>query len=196
MAAIEERRSRFLAHAIPVQGRDDVVAAVAAFRHEHAGAAHVVHAFRAGPPNAIIEGASDDGEPSGTAGRPILSAIAGRELTFVAVIVIRYFGGTKLGTGGLVRAYTAAATAALDAAPCRTLELRREVEISCRYDEHHATRDVLTRCDARIISEAFAESISMTIVIREEELVTLQRLVGEIGRGGVVVAPRGAPRFS
>lgn len=111
-AELEVRRSRFLALAVPVAGRDEAAEQIARLRAEHPGASHVCWALLAGGHS----GMSDDGEPSGTAGRPILEVLRHHDLEGVLGAVVRYFGGVKLGAGGLVRAYTdAIATALLDA---------------------------------------------------------------------------------
>lgn len=110
--------SRFLAAAAPVPGRDAAESFLEELRQTYRDATHNCWAYRLAPPPGGSAGpeerSSDDGEPSGTAGRPILREIAGRDLVGVAVVVTRYYGGTKLGTGGLVRAYGAAAAAVLD----------------------------------------------------------------------------------
>ncbi|MBK4738889.1 IMPACT family protein [Noviherbaspirillum pedocola] len=111
-AEIEIRKSRFIALAVPVEDRAAALAIVDALRAQHPGAAHVCWALLAGGHS----GMSDDGEPSGTAGRPILEVLRHHELDGVLGAVVRYFGGVKLGAGGLVRAYTDAIAAALKGA--------------------------------------------------------------------------------
>lgn len=106
------KRSRHVGTALPVAGPDDLAPALEAVRDELPGANHHAWAMVTGP----VARCSDDGEPSGSAGRPILARIQGADLTDVLVIVTRYFGGTKLGVGGLVRAYGEAAAAVIDAA--------------------------------------------------------------------------------
>ena len=108
-ADIECRKSRFIALALPVAGRDAAQQVLSALRAEHAGATHVCWALLAGGHS----GMSDDGEPSGTAGRPIMEVLRHHELDNVLGAVVRYFGGVKLGGGGLVRAYTDAIATAL-----------------------------------------------------------------------------------
>ena len=108
-ADIECRKSQFIALALPVAGRDAAQQVLSALRAEHAGAAHVCWALLAGGHS----GMSDDGEPSGTAGRPIMEVLRHHELDNVLGAVVRYFGGVKLGAGGLVRAYTDAIATAL-----------------------------------------------------------------------------------
>lgn len=114
-AEVEISRSRFLATAHRVDSLDALAELVRAARRRHPDARHVCSAAVAGP-HGEASRSNDDGEPGGTAGAPVLSAIAGRELTDVAVLVVRWFGGVKLGTGGLVRAYGGIAADALDAA--------------------------------------------------------------------------------
>lgn len=104
--------SRFLAHVAPVADADAALAHVQAVRKEHHSSRHVCWAYRLGDEGGETR-SSDDGEPSGSAGKPILAAIEGADLTWVCVTVTRWFGGTKLGVGGLVRAYGGAAAAAL-----------------------------------------------------------------------------------
>ncbi|XYI42642.1 Putative translation regulator, IMPACT (imprinted ancient) protein family [Cupriavidus necator] len=111
-AEIEIRKSRFLALALPVADRDAAMAALQALRAEHPTATHVCWALLAGG----ASGMSDDGEPSGTAGRPILEVLRHHDLDGVLAAVVRYYGGVKLGAGGLVRAYTDAIAAALKTA--------------------------------------------------------------------------------
>jgi uncharacterized YigZ family protein len=108
-AEIEIRKSRFIALAVPVPDRDAAMAAIQALRAEHPTATHVCWALLAGGQS----GMSDDGEPSGTAGRPILEVLRHHDLDGVLAAVVRYYGGVKLGAGGLVRAYTDAIAAAL-----------------------------------------------------------------------------------
>lgn len=126
-------KSRFIAHAMPVSSLEEARAYVASVKEEYRDATHNVPAIITGPKQEI-QWASDDGEPSGTSGLPMLKLIAAEGLTNLAVVVTRYFGGIKLGTGGLARAYTAAARAGLDAAGrCSVMEsslLRYEFEYS------------------------------------------------------------------
>ncbi|WP_347753846.1 YigZ family protein [Agrococcus sp. ProA11] len=114
-AEVEISRSRFLATAHRIGSLDELAELVRATRRRHPDARHVCSAAVAGP-HGEASRSNDDGEPGGTAGAPILSVIAGRELTDVAVLVVRWFGGVKLGTGGLVRAYGGIAAGALDIA--------------------------------------------------------------------------------
>ena len=124
--------SRFIATAAPVASADAAAARLADARAAHPTASHTAYAWRIHGPS-IAERASDDGEPSGTAGRPILQCLQGRGLTDVAVTVTRYFGGTKLGTGGLARAYGGAAATALEAASVVALVPIETWRVRCSY---------------------------------------------------------------
>jgi uncharacterized YigZ family protein len=127
------QKSRFIAHAMPVTSYDEAKEYVASVKEEYRDATHNVPAIICGPKQEM-QWASDDGEPSGTSGLPMLKLISGEGLTNLAVVVTRYFGGIKLGTGGLARAYTAAAKLGLDAAGrCDVMEsilLRYEFDYS------------------------------------------------------------------
>lgn len=111
----KEKGSKFISYAMPVNSVEEAKAEIARLRKEHHKARHVCFAYRLGE-NAEIYRAADDGEPGGTAGKPILRCLESRNLTNSMVAVVRYFGGTLLGTGGLIRAYRAAAEDALDKA--------------------------------------------------------------------------------
>ena len=121
----EIRRSRFIAHIAPVADRTEAEAYLAAVKRQYKDATHNVPAMILGP-GQEIQWASDDGEPQGTSGAPILQMLAKHELTNVIAVVTRYFGGTKLGTGGLIRAYTGSAALALEAAGMHRTEIESE----------------------------------------------------------------------
>lgn len=109
------RKSRFIGHAAPVSGAEDALAFLEGIRKEHRGASHNCFAYSIGPNKGIIR-YGDDGEPSGTAGKPIVEVMSAKDVTDCIVVVTRYFGGILLGAGGLARAYAHAAAIALDAA--------------------------------------------------------------------------------
>lgn len=133
-AELEIRKSRFLAAALPVADREEAREVLAGFRAEHPTATHVCWALLAGGQS----GMSDDGEPSGTAGRPILEVLRHHDLEGVLGVVVRYFGGVKLGAGGLVRAYTDAIATAL--AGAETVERVPETVLSVAADYADAER--------------------------------------------------------
>ncbi|MDR2903133.1 MAG: IMPACT family protein [Clostridiales bacterium] len=130
-AEIIEKKSRFIAAAAPIASEEEAQAFVLAVRKKHYNANHTIYAFTAGLDREILR-YSDDGEPSGTAGMPVLNILTGAALRNTVVVVTRYFGGTLLGTGGLARAYTAAAKDALLSA--KTVEKNRYAVIEAEID--------------------------------------------------------------
>lgn len=142
--------SRFRASAHRVESEDECAARLAAARRAYHDATHHCSAYRVGPDDPV-ERSDDDGEPSGTAGAPILHAIRGRDLWRTQVIVTRWYGGTKLGTGGLARAYGEAAALALDAAPRRTLRRVAAFEVTCAWDDVGAVEAVLARHGGAVV---------------------------------------------
>lgn len=141
-AAFEVRGSEFIGHAAAVGSTEDAEAFIGSIGAEHADAAHNVPAYRVRA-DPFREYASDDGEPSGSAGKPVLSVLSGRGLENVCVVVTRYFGGTELGVGGLVRAYSHAAKAALDSAGTRERRPQERFRAVVGYDDSGTVRGIL-----------------------------------------------------
>jgi uncharacterized YigZ family protein len=141
-ARFSVRGSEFIAPAAPVDAVDAAESFVDEVRDEYADATHNVPAYRVRS-DPFREYASDDGEPSGSAGKPMLSVLQGRELENVCVVVTRYFGGTKLGVGGLVRAYSAATKDVLDAADVVERRPRERFEAVVEYDDSGTVRGIL-----------------------------------------------------
>jgi uncharacterized YigZ family protein len=184
-------RSRFVASVHRIGALDELPELVRTARRAHPDARHVCSAGVAGP-NGEASRSNDDGEPAGTAGSPILSAIAGRELTDVAVLVVRWFGGVKLGTGGLVRAYGGIAAEALDAAGrLRRLpatELTGTVAIGDAPRLEHALRTA----GHEPVVEYLGERATVRLVVDDARLVEATALLAQLGvavdaRGGLVV---------
>jgi uncharacterized YigZ family protein len=174
----EIKKSRFIAHAAPAASG----AAALAFFSEIGDptATHNCWAYK------TAEGYrfNDDGEPGGTAGRPILQAIEGKGLTDVAVLVIRYFGGTKLGTGGLVRAYGGCAAKCLDAAPKKIIVPSTTVYCTCNYSDAERVRVRLTQAGAVISNENFgAQGVTWTLVIAVSDLHLVQEVYTDQTKG-------------
>ena len=130
----EEKRSRFPAAAYPVRTEEEALSLIAAEKKKTYDARHHCWAYVLGPNRETVR-FRDDGEPSGTAGKPILEVLLGREIRDVLIIVTRYFGGTLLGTGGLVRAYTAAAQDALEKAGTALVIPAKKASVTCGYTD-------------------------------------------------------------
>lgn len=161
-----ERASRFLAFALPCASADEAGEAVARLSREYHDATHVAFAWKLGSGDAAATRASDAGEPAGTAGRPIAAAIEAANVTDVCVAVVRYFGGTKLGTGGLGRAYREAAARALEAAGARAVFARRTVVVTCPYGRLGAVKRLVRSPEIAIVAEEFGEQSRVTLDVR------------------------------
>ena len=178
--------SRFIGEAFPVRTEEEAMARLEAVRKREHAATHWCWAYRLG-----VEGDafrySDDGEPSGSAGAPILRQIEARELTNTLVVVTRYYGGTKLGTGGLVRAYGEAASEVLDAARIVEHVVRVPVRLRFAYDDTSPAMHTVNRFDAEIAEQHYAEDTELVVRVRRSEADALRAAFVEAlgGRGTV-----------
>lgn len=180
------RNSRFLAEALPVATQEDARHILKERKDKYNDATHVVHAFIVGETGGIL-GCSDDGEPSGTAGRPVLEVLKGSEITNIIITVTRWFGGIKLGTGGLVKAYTQAAQAVLDGASIIPLVKVRDFSVTLPYDVYEAVKRGIVSLDGEIFTEVFDTNVSLTGQLPEEAAPSLCSLVRDLTRGSVAV---------
>ncbi len=155
--------SRFIATLGPAEDVDAARAFIAELRRQYADATHNVPAYIIGGGNSVTEYASDDGEPSGTAGRPALTVLRGSGLGDVVLVITRYFGGTKLGTGGLVRAYTRAAQAVVEAVPRARRETVRVALLAVPYPLLEPVRRLCHEMGVSIVDEAFAAEVTLTV---------------------------------
>lgn len=176
------RKSRFIGCVRPVAGRAEALSVVEQLRAEHPGAAHVCWALLAGGQSA----ANDDGEPGGTAGRPMLEVLRHQQLEGVLATVVRYFGGVKLGAGGLVRAYTDAVAQALLQA--EKLPLRRSLQLACRvpYALEGTVRRALQEAGAVLGEVRHGEAVEMAFSVTEDVAGELRARLEEAGQGALV----------
>ncbi len=183
-AETNARGSRFLAEAFPVETQEAARAALRERKAKYADATHVVHAFVIGPSGGIL-GCSDDGEPSGTAGRPVLEVVKGSGLTNVMVTVTRWFGGTLLGTGGLVKAYTEASRSVAILAHERSSELveTRDFTVSVPYDAYERVRREIESIGATVSTETFAEDVALGGVVAREHAESLSSRISDLTQG-------------
>ncbi|GAB3278307.1 IMPACT family protein [Parahaliea aestuarii] len=159
-----EKKSRFIARILPVSSREEVNAAVAQARSDYPDARHHCWAYLLGEPgDARSAGMNDDGEPAGTAGKPILNVLQHGHLGDVLVIVIRYFGGIKLGAGGLVRAYSAAARDALDAAPCAEVQAMSRWRARGDFACEQVLRHWLAGRGGEVSEVSYGEAVSLDL---------------------------------
>ena len=150
----KEKGSKFLSFAIPVTNIDEIKQILEKYRKDYYDARHVCYAYMLGDEHDIYR-ANDDGEPSGTAGRPILGQINSFELTNILVIVIRYFGGILLGTGGLITAYKEAAADAIKRAEIIEKTVKSEIIIRFEYPLLNDVMRIIKELDAQIITQQF-----------------------------------------
>lgn len=179
----EVRRSRFIADLIPVSDRAAAEYQITQRRNEHPRASHVVYAFILGPARSEISGMSDDGEPKGTAGRPIMEILKGSGLTNTLITVVRYYGGTKLGTGGLVRAYGDAARAVIRNVPRTLYAVLQEFSVTVPYDLHRPVRHLLEEFQAEVRKESFLEQVELVVAVDQERRESLDAALKDLSRG-------------
>lgn len=178
------KRSRFIAYAIPVSSREDVEKELKIKRQEYQDATHVVYAYVIGKPGSEITGMSDDGEPHGTAGKPVLSQITGRNLWNVLVVVVRYFGGIKLGTGGLVHAYAESARLVLDSSDIHEYVPECGFFISVSYELYHRLKPLMDRYNVNIKEESFDNLVEVDATIAKASWDSFITELMELSRGG------------
>ncbi|WPO83435.1 YigZ family protein [Chryseobacterium sp. JJR-5R] len=148
---LKEKGSKFIGFAFPVTGEAELKRALEKIRTEHPKATHHCYAFRMGT-NGENYRANDDGEPSGSAGLPIFNQLLANDITNVLVIVVRYYGGTKLGVSGLVKAYKESAKITLEEARIIIKELETEIEIRFNFNQQNTIFTLLSKFDGKIIS--------------------------------------------
>lgn len=179
--------SRFLAELFPVAAQADVREKLKAQKAKYADATHVVHAFVAGS-QAEVMGMSDDGEPGGTAGRPVLDVLKGRGVTNALLTVTRWFGGTLLGTGGLVCAYGDAARQVLDAAQFEPLIEKSAFSFTCSYPAYQAVKHLCADWTLFDVRESFSEAVTVCGLIAAADFVPFSEAVHEKTNGSVSVS--------
>lgn len=175
--------SRFIASVAPVFTVDEARAFVARIRVEFADAGHNVPAYVIGHGRSVTAHCHDDGEPSGTAGRPMLAVIQGSGLGDVAVVVTRYFGGTKLGTGGLVRAYGDAARDVLAALPLAAKVPTHTVMLEVPYPLLEQVRLLIAAYEGELLDEAFAAEVTVSVRFMVASFPGFQSALGELSHG-------------
>ena len=175
------KKSRFLGRVMPVSGRAEAYAEVARLKALHPGAVHVCWALLAGGQSAAV----DDGEPSGTAGRPMLDVLRHQQLEGVLATVVRYFGGIKLGAGGLVRAYTDTVATALQQA--ERVPIIRQVVLGCRvgYELEGVLRRELAAREGVLLDVAHAADVSVQLQLPEPQAEAFRTWLDDAGHGRV-----------
>lgn len=182
--------SRFLAEAFPVGTQEEARALLKEQKEKYADATHVVHAFVIGPTGGIL-GCSDDGEPSGTAGRPVLDVLKGSLITGVMVTVTRWFGGTLLGTGGLVKAYGDAAKAVLARVRAEEIVPVRGFAVELAYDAYERVKRELAAFGAFDCTEDFGTGVTLAGSVPADRAESFAARVADLtaGKASVALSP-------
>ena len=176
-ASLTEKRSRFLAFAHPVHTEGEVKEMVAEYRRKFHDARHVCFAYAIGPEGDHTR-ANDDGEPSGTAGRPILGQIRSKGLTDCLVVVVRYFGGVKLGTPGLIAAYKTAAALCLEAVPVAEKTVMGRFRVDIPYTSADMAMRFIREGGGEMVAHEYTDSgMQITVEVRRRDLDTLRERV-------------------
>jgi uncharacterized YigZ family protein len=175
--------SRFIASLAPVFSVEAAKSFIARVRQEYPDATHHVPAFLVGWGDSVLAHCNDDGEPSGTAGRPALAVLRGSGLGDAAVVVTRYFGGTKLGTGGLVHAYGDAVRLVVEAVPRAERVATYTLMLALPYRLLERVRLAASAHHGQIQEEAFAGDVTVTILIAVEEFAAFQDALQELSAG-------------
>lgn len=181
-AEIVEKKSRFIADVFPVSGEEGAMGILEQIKKQYWDARHHCWAYVIGEKQ-VQERCSDDGEPSGTAGKPILEVIRGQELHNTMIIVTRYFGGTLLGTGGLVRAYTQASQAGLEQSTVITRIEGYRLKIETDYTGLGKIQHLLGQKGIQIVNSDYTDKVEIEILIPETEEQPLVREITEVTNG-------------
>ncbi|MCJ7813344.1 YigZ family protein [bacterium] len=184
---IKIKGSRFIGYTRSIDSRDEAEAFVSEISKKHNDATHICYAYRLGVGNDSIFQSRDGGEPSGTAGKPILNSINGRELTDVICVVVRYFGGIKLGIGGLARAYRECAGKVLDKGGTIERFITSTLRIIFHYDLTGSMMNLISRYQCQIEKTVYGEKTELLLQIRQSRADIFERDALNITNGQVKI---------
>ena len=182
------KKSRFIGEALKMESAEAARNRIRELREEHPRSRHIAWAYVLGRDGALV-GLSDDGEPHGTAGRPILDPIVGAGLTDTLVTVVRYFGGVKLGTGGLSAAYGRCSREAVDGLPKAPLVDRRRIEVRMEYPLYDRILRSVENAGGRVVEENFGGDIRLAVEIPTAAVADFGRDVADASRGSIRLQP-------
>lgn len=188
---IVEKKSRFIGYTAPVSTEEEAIAFVERIKKKHYDARHNCYAYSIGTDKQPLLRFSDDGEPQGTAGKPILEVIQGSGIRNICIVVTRYFGGTLLGTGGLVRAYTDAAKAGIEASVVR---LKRQLilcELPMEYTDLGKMQYLIANTDAEITDTVYTDKVVLKVRVYAPVYERFVKEVTEVTGAKVVVEKTG-----
>ena len=179
---IEEKKSRFIANVSPVETEEEAIAFIEKMKKKYWDARHNCYAYVLGERGELMR-FSDDGEPSGTAGKPILEVLLGMEVRNLVVVVTRYFGGTLLGTGGLVRAYTRAAQAGMEASVIRTMRYGTMLAVTTDYNGIGRIQYLLAMRKIMIEEPEYTDVVTLKVKVPYEEEEAVRKEITEATAG-------------
>lgn len=182
----EEKKSRFIATLRPVTSEEEAAAFIAEIKKKYWDARHNCSAYIIGKRGEITR-CSDDGEPSGTAGRPMLEVLTGSGVTNVAVVVTRYFGGTLLGTGGLVRAYTQAVKAGLDNSVIGTVTEGVELEVIADYNDAEKVKYLLSQKNIEPVKTEYSADVTLILQVPSDDADSIEKEITETTAGRCLI---------
>ncbi len=185
ISELVERRSRFIGKAQPLSTPAQARELVQGERDAHKGCDHVVHAFITGDARSQVQGSSDDGEPKGTPGRPVLEVLKGSGFTNVLLTVVRYYGGTNLGTGGLVRAYSDCAKETLRGLRGKPLRREAPFRVEIPYPLYERLKSWIAAHGGEIRSESFGTVVTVAGAVPEESREALAAHLADLSGGTV-----------
>lgn len=174
-----EKRSKFLAFAHHVTSENEVKELLQQYKKKYYDARHCCYAYMLGAERTTFR-ANDDGEPSSTAGKPILGQINSHQLTNILIVVIRYFGGVKLGTSGLIEAYKAAANSAIEKCEIVTKVVEKNITFTFSYPMLNAVMRIVKEMQPRIVDQTFDNTCSITLAIRITDADLLQKKLQQL----------------
>ncbi len=185
-----DRKSRFIGHALPVRSEEEAMVLIDQIKRKYWDARHNCYAFVIG--NGVTR-SSDDGEPSGTAGRPILEVINGANIRNIVIVVTRYFGGTLLGTGGLIKAYTEASKEALQNTTLKRIMPASKIEIVCDYNDSGKLKHYFETGQIKTDDIAYTDVVTIRITVSEDSAENVIESVTQItsGKGRVRILEKG-----
>ena len=189
-AEIVEKKSRFIAHSAHVESEEEALAFIEQMKKQYWDARHNCHAFSVGVTNETAR-CSDDGEPAQTAGKPMLDVLMGQQLKNTVVVVTRYFGGTLLGTGGLVRAYSAAVQEGLKESLIIEKFLCRRVRMSMDYTMLGKMQYLASKLNLMILDTLYTEGVEMQLLVPDTQYAAFIKEVTEASNGKVVPESEG-----
>jgi len=172
-STIEVKKSKFIAHLCPY---DEFISMIARLKEEHPKARHFVYAYRyLNKFGQIVENSSDDGEPKGTSGRPTLKVLSGAEIINSGVVIVRYFGGTMLGTGGLVKAYSDSVNSVISVSEFTIYEKLEMITTTTTYGDLSKLEYLLNQHKIKIINKNFDNLVTLTLEATKEKFEELRR---------------------